>query len=87
MHAYIFEHLEWVSSSYHTDGSAIIIAPTLDRAREIYTNYLKEQPKNDYAGPWKSSHEAAKTITPDHTYTLTGNPPEEIHVFPDSGCC
>ena len=71
MNAYLWHQIKHCSDNYHENGSVLIQAKTVERAREIGTaNY----------GPMDICGE------PDEVF-MCNSTEEKIWVFPNAGCC
>lgn len=72
MKLFVWTDVVWVSNNYHNDGGIIVIAETLDRAREMLPTF-------------EDGVCEAKTKEPDLIRECEG--PEYIEVHPNAGCC
>jgi hypothetical protein len=77
MKAFLWKDLEKMSSNYHSGGSILIEAPTLERARElaVYKDY--DNVENPIKGVDKE---------PNAVFESSGET-EKVWAFPDAGCC
>lgn len=87
MFVFIWKKIEECSNSYHKDGGVVIIAPTIERARE-----LAFYEDSEYDFEKKESIRFVKPMRgidkePDFTIKVSDDIKEQIIVFPDSGCC
>lgn len=71
MNLYIWHRVEKASGNYHDGGGVVVIAASLDRAREMVEATAKGC--------------AASTEEPDLVRPCEG--PEFIAIHPDAGCC
>lgn len=71
---YIWNRVAGLTDSYHDGGGLVVIASSLDRAREILTAEAGVQENCE-----------AFTIPPDMEVECAGE--EYIAVHPDAGCC
>ena len=78
MKAFLWKGIEEVSDNYHTDGSVLIEAETLERARELARiKGWREEDKGPMVG-----------IDAEPDLILDSPSKEEkVWVFPDAGCC
>lgn len=75
MKLFIWHSVSYVSSNYHHEGAVVVIADSLDRAREMIAE--KTAKCADGCG--------AMVVDPDLTRECEG--PELIAVHIDAGCC
>lgn len=73
MKIWLFEGAH-VTDSYHSGGSVMIIAETEGRVKQLLLEHPGVQLEEE---DWKY----VRTF-PTHSYV-----PEEVFIFPDSGCC
>ena len=71
MKAYLWYDISYASDSYHTEGTVLIEAATLERARELG----KETDRN-----MTIDDEPTKVFKSNSTE-------EKVWVFPNAGCC
>lgn len=82
MKIFIFEDIEKLTSSYHGDGSLIIIAKDLHNAIGLAGGHAESIYDNkNYI---KLSTEEIKNVI---SYDLVSEVEEKVFVFPNSGCC
>ena len=73
MNAYIWYNTGPISGNYHDGGGLLIVAPDIDRARELW--------QEDFGG-------IAADDDPDLTLRLADPDEfERVVTFPDAGCC
>lgn len=72
MKLFLWYYLDHVSSRFHEQGGLVVIADSLDRAKEIAIE--------------KDCH-IRIDCPPDKVFTLLEAAEEEVIVFPDAGCC
>lgn len=74
MNVYIWQRVLQASSCYHTGGGVVVLAGSLERAREI---------ANAEPGCAITPEEQ-----PDEVHTLAESiVPERVFIMPDAGCC
>lgn len=73
MKLFIWDYVSNATGNYHDEGGIIVIAETLDRAREMI-GAAKER-------------EACEALTKDPDLTRECEGPEHIAVHQDAGCC
>ena len=82
MKIFVWEGTRPVSNNYHDGGGLLIIAANLDRARELWSEYV------DNLSEWeKFEGKGATDKEPDRVYFTEPDTEETVLVFPDSGCC
>lgn len=74
MQLFIWTYVGDLTTNYHSGGSAVVVAASVDRARELIAANC----------PADCS---ALNDAPDKIYALDGQPAEEIFIFADAGCC
>jgi len=79
MNAYLWHGVARVSDNYHPQGSVLIEAATVERAREIAV--IKPWYGDQAPTPMEGLDRA-----PDQIFVSPGNE-EKVWVFPDAGCC
>lgn len=84
MNVYIWHRIDKCTSEHHPEGGLVVVAKSLERAREIARN----------AGRGKKSgcdtsivEHCDPSPAPDVVLPLAGGPEERVIMFPDSGCC
>ena len=75
MKLFVWNRVDHATDNYHDEGGVMVIAETLDRAREL----LKGKTGKDERPC------GALTKEPDLVRECEG--PDYIGVFPDAGCC
>jgi hypothetical protein len=73
MNIFIWEKLQVCSDRYHPEGGLLVIAATLERARELAVA--------DF------SKTSAVSEEPDHVWGTFAMNEEKVITFPDAGCC
>jgi hypothetical protein len=73
MKVFVWERLEHATNNYHSEGGVIVVAETVERAKEL----AQEQ------GVTFGNQYDTEVIE----YELVGSHEEKVIVFPDSGCC
>jgi hypothetical protein len=73
MHLFVWENVSLITTSWHDGGGLLVIAPSLDQAREIIRKKCPE-------GCEALTAEPALTCQVDHYESL-------LMLFPDAGCC
>lgn len=76
MNLYIWQDLDRMSDSYHTEGGLVVIAPTLHAARERLR-----------ATPGIPADSDAFAKEPSATYEIGVEHDECVIDFPNAGCC
>jgi hypothetical protein len=92
MKVFIWTNINKVSYNYHDDGGIVIVAESLERAREMMrvidgetTNFDHKKGK---AVLVPTVPEKCGAFTTDPTLILeTTHNKEEMFIFPDAGCC
>lgn len=80
MKAFLWKDIKEVSDNYHTNGSVLIEAETLERAREIAIF--------NAATPMNPEFVKMKGVEKDPDLILTSESRlEKVWVFPNAGCC
>ena len=82
---YIYEYLESVSTSWHSEGGAVIIT---DRTpQEVWHEYfLKLSAKGEYEKEYYIK--IAESKLPEANQTIEcSDSPEVVTIFKDAGCC
>jgi hypothetical protein len=72
MKLFIWERVAGVTDSWHDEGGLTVIAPTLERARELIENECQGC--------------TADKMPPDLEICCDPSD-EQVFVFPDAGCC
>lgn len=72
MKVFVWDYLDNVSSSYHSDGGLLVVAETLEAAVK-----LAEQEPSVVVG------EEQPTVV----YETTEDAEQRVMVFPNAGCC
>lgn len=80
MNLYVWNYLNEMSSNYHSEGGVVVIAETVEQARELF---LK-----DYSPNSDNKTGQSDIITTEPTL-VCGVDATEPHVFefPNAGCC
>lgn len=73
MRIYVWESLRVCSDRYHSEGGLVVVARSLERARELAVA--------DYPGT------SAVIEEPDHNWLTSPLENEKVITFPDAGCC
>jgi hypothetical protein len=94
MNIYIWYGVANLTTNYHSGGGLVIVAPTLERARELLAapadcEYPWHDADDDHTSSCRPERASASAMKddPDVTYALQGDVEEKITVFPDAGCC
>lgn len=76
MHVFIWHYIGELTGSYHNEGGAVVVAETVERARELLEAREHTRLADDEQDP-------------DVTYKLGGRKKieEAVYIFPDAGCC
>lgn len=84
MKAFLWHDISRVSGSWHQNGSVLIQAETLERARELAT-YVES---SGYGENRKTKIEKMDIENePDAIFECLSPADERIWVFPNAGCC
>lgn len=85
MNAYIWQNATDITDRYHSGGGVLIIAPTLERAREVF---LRDGtlPGNEFGPGFVPSESNVLTTDPDVFYRIEATD-ERLFLFPNAGCC
>lgn len=78
MKLFIWENVEYLTTNYHDSGGLVIMAETLERARELVPAHT-----DDDGNPRICE---AMTQPPDAALTVESEQ-ERVWIFPDAGCC
>lgn len=94
MNLYLWYSVSDLTDSYHSSGGLVVVAPTLERARELIAEPYCLGAWHGSAGhdcnghPQRSRSDCeAMTEAPDVVMALAGEQPEHVYIFPDAGCC
>lgn len=68
---FVWERVDQLTTNWHPEGGLVIIAESLDAARELIKDRVKC---------------GALTKDPDYTTSVYGKE-EKVFIFPDAGCC
>lgn len=79
MNAYIWQNATDITDNYHSGGGVLVIAPDLERAREVF---LRDAARRGFV----PSESNVLTTVPDIFYRIEA-PDERLFLFPDAGCC
>lgn len=90
MNIYVWKYSRYVTSNYHDGGGVLVVAPTLERARQILENQLEPVWRETFEmwgdelqpGDCEAVVEGPYRVWP--TYPTAE---EEVIIFPDKGCC
>jgi hypothetical protein len=82
MKIFIWSNLMKVSRRYHSEGGLVVVAESLEAAREIIREQV-DAPKDVHS---KALDCDAKTTEPDEVFDV-GEAKEYFCVFPNAGCC
>lgn len=93
MNIYIWQSVDELTTSYHSDGGCVVVAPSLDRARELLTEPYCDGIMHDTHSDREQCHlvardkcEALRT-EPDYIYPTSDEAEATVIVFPNTGCC
>jgi hypothetical protein len=75
--AFIWRMVENMTTSWHDGAGVVAVAGSIERAKELVEAAREKGHKTDgiAIGP------------PDATFEAVPGTPEQVHVFPDAGCC
>ena len=76
MNIYIWFYVSGLTDRYHDSGGLVIVASSLEVARE---SFLKEHPEQSECEMF--------TVDPDESFALTDNITNRVYRFQDAGCC
>jgi len=74
MNIYVFEDIEQVSSNWHTNGGLVIIADSIDHAKEVIVENIWIKPT---AEEWDSVS----------SFALSKREEPRYWIMPNAGCC
>lgn len=83
MKVFVWKDLMEVSTNYHREGGLVVVAESLERAREIVKEKVDVR-DYEYQDPVDCE---AKSVDPDAQYNITDDAEEGFFVFPNAGCC
>ena len=83
MKLFKWSDVDYLTTSYHDNGGLVVIAETLERARELISDKCPGKHWSHDAVPHRCS---AMDTDPDDTFEIFGGS-ETIWVFPNAGCC
>ena len=78
MNIYIWNYTSPVSTEYHDGGGLLIVADSLEDARDQWSKYAADQDLSD---------EEAVLSDPDHVFPTSQDAEPQVMVFLDAGCC
>lgn len=81
MNIYVWEYADGVTDSLHDGGGVLVVAATVDKAREQWGEYAR-----NFDGV-KPLSNTALDDDPQHVWPTEFFAEERIIVFPDLGCC
>lgn len=84
MKCYIWRRVTGLTDRHHDAGGLVIVAPSLERARELLRATEGVRTEVDEYGETPCE---AFDRDPDQVYDLAGTPEERVWVFPNAGCC
>lgn len=76
MYIFIWFDVNGLTDRYHDSGGLVIIASSLEAARE---SFRKEHPEQDKCEMFD--------VDPDETFELKGDISNRVYRFQDAGCC
>jgi hypothetical protein len=94
MNIYIWRDVANLTNKHHDGGGVVVVAPTLDRAREIIRDSNRcvdewhTEPGGEHwsdCGPRTDCE--ALTAEPDAIYPTTDDQHVDLYVFKNAGCC
>ncbi len=81
---FILRNVSKLTDSYHSSGSAVVIAKDLARAKELLKQVSYDvEDDDDRKHPQVTDEEWGSALF----YVLSEDKDEEVFIFPDSGCC
>ncbi len=86
MKLFVWKKVYELTGRYHNGGGVIVVAPTLELARELITEESDKllvedgEPRHEDPPEWVKNE-------PDHTFLLDSGTGEHVTIFPDKGCC
>ena len=78
MQLYIWEDISPVSSYYRDSGGVVVIASSLEEARAMWGEHVKEYDLHD---------RSALDTEPDDTINIADGKEPRVWVFMNAGCC
>lgn len=85
MRAFIWDGTAPVSLNYHTHGSLLIVAETVEDARKAWIDNWASREVGRYDEVEPHEWPEATANEPDHSWPVEADP--IILAFPDAGCC
>lgn len=82
MKMFLWYNVDNVTDRYHSSAGVVIIAETLEAARELY----KERPNQEGTDHEGEYNNELFTAEPD-LICECDHPKAEVMIFPDAGCC
>lgn len=82
MNVYIWERLAQLTGSYHSGGGAVVVADSLEAARQMVLGYYAKEMAHE-TDPEPCDVTASE---PDAVYPCEAAEPR-LFVFPNAGCC
>lgn len=76
MKLFLWEEVDHATERYHPEAGIVVIAESLERARDLLRRPDEYVPSNC----------GAYTQEPDYTTEVTDTQ-ERVFIFPDAGCC
>lgn len=84
MKIYIWERIDQLTGEYHSQGGAVVVAESKERAKALLEGYQDQHDKEYNRGPYAklTEEEYASAVEID----MKSNK-EAVFIFPDAGCC
>lgn len=81
MNVYVWDYLKRMSDSYHDDGGVVVVAESVEKAREL----LRTKDEHGYTPVPGDSDVFDRE--PEVTYPTAGEVAARVFTFPNAGCC
>ena len=83
MSIYIWERVNMMSDYYHSEGGVVVVAKSLERAREIAREHFNPEEEHETLTDYDTT---VFDTEPQKVFRVTSK--EEYYCdFPDAGCC
>lgn len=83
MSIYIWERVNMMSDNYHSEGGVVVVAKSLERAREIAREHFNPEEEHETLTDYDTT---VFNTEPQKVFRVTSK--EEYYCdFPDAGCC
>jgi hypothetical protein len=82
VNVYFWENVTKLTDNYHSSGGVVIVAASLEAARDMLRDYHIRDTYSELVGAC-----SAYVDEPDRVIPVGETEKPELFVFPDSGCC